>query len=256
MCLSALVSVDAQGEGSEPIKNETVPDPDQSAISCSVCAPGFGVISLCNGTRDTVCAECLPGTYNDVYTANQPCKPCSSCPDGHYERTPCITLQDVNCAMCHTNGGGFGNEDFLRKCETTTTSTTATTTTPPSTVTMATSTILNALFTLPPPKFTTPKHRKNRTTDAALPPIVNFVTTKESQTTTKTWYQLKTTEQKLKPLPPVKGNFMANRLHKRLRPRGIVVRSVEINECEHVYQVHSELQSVVKVTVSLLSYPF
>ena len=65
VCLCALVSVNAEDEVTEPIKNETAPEPtpepDQSAMSCSVCAPGFGVISLCNGTRDTMCAECLPG---------------------------------------------------------------------------------------------------------------------------------------------------------------------------------------------------
>ncbi len=106
-------------------------DPEEKYLGCSDCAPGYGVITVCNATHDTVCGACPPGTFSAVYSAELPCEPCGVCSEGYYQRTPCVAMQDVNCVLCFNGGGGFGNEDFLRKCETTTTTVTnpATTTT-------------------------------------------------------------------------------------------------------------------------------
>ncbi len=119
------------------IHKRNVDTEEAGARGCRFCAPGYGVVALCNGTQDTTCAPCPVGTYNDKYTMDKPCTLCGSCDPDFYERTPCISDQDVNCASCVINGGGFGNEDFLRKCETTTTRTTTpiTTTLLPSTST-------------------------------------------------------------------------------------------------------------------------
>ena len=208
VCLSVLHVTYSASVGYET--PEDIDVPPEPAQSCSVCAPGYGVIALCNGIYDTQCAECPPGTYNDAYTVDQPCRPCNSCPDGYYERTPCINFQDVNCAKCYKNGGGFGNEDFLRKCETTTTSTT----TPPSTLSEKRTTNSIIFPPLPPQNpstkmpltVETSKPKELKTTSA---PTVNTVTPRESHNVQKTTVQVKppTTAHRLKPLPPMDGEL-------------------------------------------------
>ena len=136
-------------------------DPEERYEGCSHCEPGYGVITVCNATHDTVCAACPPGTFSAVYSAQLPCQPCGVCSEGYYQRTPCVPMQDVNCVLCFNGGGGFGNEDFLRKCETTTTTVTHPTTTTTTQQTGSTTVELNAVEIEEKTRKTTRKN-KNR----------------------------------------------------------------------------------------------
>ncbi|ELT93391.1 hypothetical protein CAPTEDRAFT_186322 [Capitella teleta] len=92
-------------------------------VDCTECSPGYGVVELCTAIQDTVCKECPAGTFNSRFSLDHPCSPCRTCGEWYYERIPCTASQDVTCEPCfvekdlNVGGGGFGNEDFLKKCE-------------------------------------------------------------------------------------------------------------------------------------------
>ncbi|XP_037059197.1 tumor necrosis factor receptor superfamily member 4 isoform X3 [Peromyscus leucopus] len=57
---------------------------------CHECQPGNGMVSRCDGTRDTVCHPCEPGFYNEAINYEN-CKQCTQCnqhcvpcPPGHF----------------------------------------------------------------------------------------------------------------------------------------------------------------------------
>lgn len=94
----------------------------QDEDACRQCPPGFGVVILCTNDQDTICKECPAGTFNSKFTLDHPCSPCKTCGQWYYERTPCTPSQDVVCEPCfppdgRETGGGYGNENFLQKCE-------------------------------------------------------------------------------------------------------------------------------------------
>ena len=202
----------------------------------AACAPPGSEWSPCVTGRGTLCAPSAsrgPTTTSTpptspanpaaaVRTPTTSAPPVSAC---RTSTAPCVTRTEGAASGTRTSCASVEQQPRQQRRQL------QQQTVPSTVVSMATSTILNALFTLPPPKFTTPKQPEVRTTDATLPPIVDVVTTKESQRTTKTADQPKTTEQKLKPLLSVKGKLMVYS-HRRLRSRenvGFFCR-VEINE--------------------------
>ncbi|OXU29571.1 hypothetical protein TSAR_005264 [Trichomalopsis sarcophagae] len=80
---------------------------------CSRCGPGWGVVERCGRGRDTVCAECQPGTYSPHH-GTQPCWICSRCGPGLYEARRCSASTDTVCDSCHRRAPD--NPDYLRKC--------------------------------------------------------------------------------------------------------------------------------------------
>ena len=86
-------------------------------VACKQCPPGYGVKTPCDGITDTVCEKCSPGTYNSHFTIDSPCLTCGNCEDGFYRRIPCLPKKNVQCDHCQNGKTGFGNEDFMIKCE-------------------------------------------------------------------------------------------------------------------------------------------
>ncbi|KAK2105592.1 Tumor necrosis factor receptor super member 4 [Saguinus oedipus] len=45
---------------------------------CDECRPGYGMVSRCSRTQNSVCRPCEPGYYSDAVSA-KPCKACTRC---------------------------------------------------------------------------------------------------------------------------------------------------------------------------------
>ncbi|XP_011498393.1 PREDICTED: tumor necrosis factor receptor superfamily member 4-like [Ceratosolen solmsi marchali] len=102
--ISSLIEV---GEGRAHLRHH------RGDSHCSRCAPGWGVLEPCGRGRDTVCAECQPGTYSPHH-GSQPCWICSRCGPGLYEARHCNPSADTLCDSCHRRAPN--NADYRRKC--------------------------------------------------------------------------------------------------------------------------------------------
>ncbi|XP_028747297.1 tumor necrosis factor receptor superfamily member 4 isoform X1 [Peromyscus leucopus] len=65
---------------------------------CHECQPGNGMVSRCDGTRDTVCHPCEPGFYNEAINYEN-CKQCTQCNQrsGSELKQNCTPTQDTVC---------------------------------------------------------------------------------------------------------------------------------------------------------------
>ncbi|OBS66573.1 hypothetical protein A6R68_04905 [Neotoma lepida] len=65
---------------------------------CHECQPGNGMVSRCDGTRDTVCHPCEPGFYNEAVNYEN-CKQCTQCNQrsGSELKQNCTSTQDTIC---------------------------------------------------------------------------------------------------------------------------------------------------------------
>nr|XP_012631838.1 tumor necrosis factor receptor superfamily member 4 [Microcebus murinus]XP_020137022.1 tumor necrosis factor receptor superfamily member 4 [Microcebus murinus] len=65
---------------------------------CPECQPGTGMVSRCDGSRNTECQPCKPGFYNEAVNY-EPCKPCTLCNQrsGSEPRQRCTATQDTLC---------------------------------------------------------------------------------------------------------------------------------------------------------------
>ncbi|KAL1776220.1 tumor necrosis factor receptor superfamily member 4 [Sigmodon hispidus] len=65
---------------------------------CHECQPGNGMVSRCDGTRDTVCHPCEPGFYNEAVNYEN-CKQCTQCNQrsGSELKQNCTPTQDTVC---------------------------------------------------------------------------------------------------------------------------------------------------------------
>lgn len=86
--------------------------------TCDKCPPGYGLVSMCNSTRRTVCQPCtLSISYSAKEPHFRPCMPCSKCGDDMYEEVSCTTVSDTFCDSCSTKKG-YRNDDYAIKCNT------------------------------------------------------------------------------------------------------------------------------------------
>nr|XP_040143671.1 tumor necrosis factor receptor superfamily member 4 isoform X3 [Ictidomys tridecemlineatus] len=65
---------------------------------CQECQPGSGMVSRCEGPRDTVCLPCDPDSYNEAVNY-EACKPCTQCNQrsGSELKKKCTPTQDTVC---------------------------------------------------------------------------------------------------------------------------------------------------------------
>ncbi|XP_017398030.1 tumor necrosis factor receptor superfamily member 4 isoform X2 [Cebus imitator] len=74
---------------------DTYPSGDRC---CDECRPGYGMVSRCSHTQNSVCRPCEPGYYNDAVSA-KPCKTCTRCNlrSGSEQKQRCTATQDAVC---------------------------------------------------------------------------------------------------------------------------------------------------------------
>ncbi|XP_064228006.1 tumor necrosis factor receptor superfamily member 4 isoform X1 [Aotus nancymaae] len=74
---------------------DTYPSGDRC---CDECRPGYGMVSRCSRTQNSVCRPCEPGYYSDVVSA-KPCKTCTRCNlrSGSERKQECTATQDAVC---------------------------------------------------------------------------------------------------------------------------------------------------------------
>ncbi|XP_054092781.1 tumor necrosis factor receptor superfamily member 4 isoform X1 [Callithrix jacchus] len=65
---------------------------------CDECRPGYGMVSRCSRTQNSVCRPCEPGYYSDSVSA-KPCKACTRCNlrSGSERKQKCTATQDAVC---------------------------------------------------------------------------------------------------------------------------------------------------------------
>ncbi|XP_074236018.1 tumor necrosis factor receptor superfamily member 4 isoform X3 [Saimiri boliviensis] len=65
---------------------------------CDECQPGYGMVSRCSHTQNSVCRPCEPGYYSDAVSA-KPCKTCTRCNlrSGSEQKQKCTATQDAVC---------------------------------------------------------------------------------------------------------------------------------------------------------------
>ena len=66
--------------------------------TCSVCEQGHQAVRYCDGKRDTECARCSHGTFNEEI--NGRCRPCRDCKKGEYLKKSCSWNSDTVCGRC------------------------------------------------------------------------------------------------------------------------------------------------------------
>nr|XP_060638685.1 tumor necrosis factor receptor superfamily member 16-like [Anolis sagrei ordinatus] len=65
---------------------------------CELCPPGFGASVPC-GSANTKCEPCQEGvTFSSVFSATEPCWPCSPCPGNVPALEACAPTRDTVCA--------------------------------------------------------------------------------------------------------------------------------------------------------------
>ncbi|XP_053323315.1 tumor necrosis factor receptor superfamily member 16-like [Spea bombifrons] len=89
----------------------TAEDSCASGECCSVCPPGHGVTAPC-GAADTKCEPCRDGTFSEVSSATETCRPCSACQGpGQSVESVCTSERDTVCRC--PEGQFLHNEHFL-----------------------------------------------------------------------------------------------------------------------------------------------
>ncbi|XP_062046241.1 tumor necrosis factor receptor superfamily member 4 isoform X1 [Lepus europaeus] len=65
---------------------------------CHECQPGYGMVSRCDHSQDTICRPCEPGFYNEAVNY-EACKPCTQCNrrSGSEPQQECTRTRDTVC---------------------------------------------------------------------------------------------------------------------------------------------------------------
>jgi len=89
----------------------------RASPECEPCPPGYGLVGACNDTSSstTYCQPCLEGEFSYARPHRSPCRPCSECGDGLYERHQCTDQRDTRCDSC-VSPRAIHNADFADKC--------------------------------------------------------------------------------------------------------------------------------------------